>query len=148
MNKESYTLFSPEENIYYFESKGVNGTIIKAVIFNEYEPNVYNMALMDYNIEKEEFSDTSSSNNGDIAKVMATVAEIIHAYLQQHQKHIVYFEGNTSAKNKLYNRIIKNNYDFFTEFYEIRGKINIEGETQEIYSPQNQYYGFYIYKKR
>ena len=78
---------------------------------------------------------------------MATVAEIIHAYLQQHQKHIVYFEGNTSAKNKLYNRIIKNNYDFFTEFYEIRGKINIEGETQEIYSPQNQYYGFYIYKK-
>jgi hypothetical protein len=144
MNKESYTLFSPEENIYYFESKGANGLIIKAVFFNEYEPNVYNMALMDYDISLDQYSDMSSSNNGDMSKVLTTVAEIVHDYLQHNPINIVYFEGNTALKNKLYNRIIKNNYEFFANFYEIRGK---KGDSQEFYSIDCQYDGFYIYKK-
>lgn len=144
MNKDTYTLFSPDENIYYFESKGVNGNIIKAVIFNEYEKNIYNMALLDYNIETNQFSDMSSSNNGDMPKVLATVTAIVHDFLQKNINMTVYFEGNTSAKTKLYNRIIKNNYDFLIEFYEIRGKLD---GRQIIYSKEIQYEGFYIYKK-
>lgn len=144
MNKDTYTLFSPENNIYYFESKGVNGNIVKAVVFSEYEENIFNMALLDYDFQTEEFSDMSSSNNGDMTKVLATVAVIVDAFLQNNPSYTVYFEGNTKAKNKLYNRIIKNNYDFLVENYEIRGRIE---DKQDIYFKENQYDGFYIYKK-
>lgn len=143
MNKDTYTLFSPDENIYYFESKGINGIITKTVIFSPFSinSNLFNLALMDYNENTHTFSDMTNSNNGDITKVLATVALIIHDFLQKNKTATVYFEGNTTTKRNLYNRIIKNNYDYFIENYEIRGSVE---EQSELYIIGKQYDGFYI----
>jgi hypothetical protein len=100
MNKDTYTLFSPEENIYYFESKSVNGSIIKAVMFSEFETRVFNMALLDYDPQSDKFSDISHSNNGDMSKVLATVALVVHTFLQSMPDVTVYFEGNTHVKKQ------------------------------------------------
>jgi hypothetical protein len=78
MNKEGYTIFSQEPNLYSFVSSGKNGEIVKAVAFVELLPNTFNLALLDYDADTKSWSDLASTNNGDMPKVMTTVVAIIH----------------------------------------------------------------------
>ena len=75
---------------------------------------------------------------------MATVAAIIDEFLKESPTVKVYFEGNTVSKNSLYNRIIRNNFDYISSSYEIWAKPEVNAEP---YLLGKDYKGFYIYKK-
>lgn len=119
MKKKGYSVFSPMDNFFIFTSEGKNGVIQKGVAFQEVESNFYNLALVDFDDKNGTWSDTISSNNGDLSKVMATVVHLIKYFLENNSNSVVYLEGNSKAKQKLYNRIISNYYKEFSEEFEI-----------------------------
>lgn len=119
MNKKAYHLYSPVENFYIFTSQGKNGDIQKAIAFQEIEMGLYNLALVDYHPETQSWSDVAHSNNGDLPKIMATVVQVIKFFLENRPTSIVYLEGNTKAKQKLYNRIVANYHSEFSEEFTI-----------------------------
>ncbi len=145
MNKEGYLLLHTSEFSRSFVSNGKNGAILKAVVFQEIAEHLYNVALMDYLIEVDSFSDNVHSNNGDMPKVLATVVGAMKDFLELKPNAVLYFEGNTRVKQLLYNRIVRNNIDI------LLGQFNIEGQTgtqKELYSFGNEYDSFYIYLKQ
>jgi hypothetical protein len=61
--------------------------------------------------------DKANSNNGDIAKVMVTVIEILKHFTSQHPSMEIYFEGSTAERTKLYGRILKAYYPIFRLYH-------------------------------
>ncbi len=98
MNKPFYSF---EELIleggyaYTFESVGKQGSITKLVFFQEIEPDLYNLALVDFDLATQAIDDMSISDNQDMAKIFATVFRIVTDFFQclayrfseHHRKH-------------------------------------------------------------
>lgn len=144
MDKASYPLYSPFANFYTFTSIGKNGFVQKAVVFQEVENGIFNLALVDYEPTTQLWSDMTNTNNGDLPKIMATVVHIIKHFLEENPSRIIYMEGNTKSKNMLYNRIVNNYYDQFSETFDIM----VNGEDgKEEFKLGKQYDSFYIYLK-
>lgn len=106
---------------FFFESVGPKGVIQKAVLITPTERNdVFNLALVDYDPTSETLDDTPVSDNGDMAKVLATVFQIIRQYLINNPSHCIYFQGNSPARNRVYrmaiNKAIKELCLYFTMF--------------------------------
>lgn len=141
MKKESYTLFANSESTYNFVSTGKKGEILKGVYFEEIETNLYNLVLLDYDLETKTWSDETVSDNGDIVKIMATIVHIIYLFLNKNKKALVFFKGNTDSRQKLYNRIIQNYFSELSEKFVIWGSVE---ETQELVKLNKYYQEFYI----
>jgi hypothetical protein len=87
---------------YTFESIG--RTIIKKVVqYSKMPPsyiglssdsNVYNLAFGDWDDEINDFSDQITSNNGDMEKVLATVANTASIFWSEYPNTFIYFEGS------------------------------------------------------
>lgn len=144
MNKEGYAILNPEKNVFHFVSTGHKGQILKLVLFQPIGKNLYNLVLADYDQEKNNWSDMSNSNNGDLPKVLSTVVHISHYFLTANPESIVYLEANTPSKNILYNRIIYNNIQDISAHFTIWG--NKDGE-QAPFELGILYDSFYIYLK-
>lgn len=54
MKAEEYEIMSNDNHSYTFISDGKNGKIIKAVIFQDIKPSLYNLALLNYNEQNDE----------------------------------------------------------------------------------------------
>jgi hypothetical protein len=123
MDKEYYG-FEYTEHRYEFESVGINGIIKKVVTFQSQSGSqyfVHNLALGDYD-EKTDITDYKNvSNNGDMPKVLATIFRIIFDFLTLHPNHVVNFMGNHPTKQKLYQRLIRNNIDDLLDIFEVFG---------------------------
>lgn len=141
MKKESYTLFANSESTYNFVSIGKKGEILKGVYFEEIETNLYNLVLLDYDLESKTWSDETVSDNGDIVRIMATIVHIIYLFLNKNKKALVFFKGNTDSRQKLYNRIIHNYFSELSEKFVIWGSVE---ETQELVKLNKYYQEFYI----
>lgn len=120
MKAESYDLTS-EDNFYLFFSIGTKGVFPKIIVFETITENVYNLAFGDLNIINGEISDLSTSNNGDMTKIMATVIKSIIIFLEKNPSAIVNFKGSTTTRTKLYQRIIVNYGSDFLKKYRIFG---------------------------
>jgi hypothetical protein len=143
MNRDfySFSLAQPNEKDYYyfFTSIGSKGSILKLTAFQHIKDNLYNMALLDYDMEQDEGSDSVVSNNRDMPKVFATVAHILFDFLDKLPNISVLVEANSEIKRKLYNRIIKNQLKDLPKQYEILGildnnetEIFAEGDYQAV----------------
>ena len=128
MDKEGYLLLQDDKYVFTFVSVGKNGKIIKAIIFQNIEPMVFNLVLADYNPISHLFDDFSVSNNNDISKVMATVFKAIVFFLNSQPQASIYVEGNTQQKNILYNRIFKNYYSIISAKYNVKGQNEFDVE--------------------
>ena len=86
---------SDHYSIFKFISSGPNGDITKLVIFTEFNPmrKIYNLALVDV-IENDKISDRNLSNNGDIRKILATVAQAVINYTSTFPDRTIYFKGS------------------------------------------------------
>jgi hypothetical protein len=124
MNKESYSFATLENDscVYAFESIGKQGAIRKMVYFQEFSPRIYNLALGDYTGNHDNpLDDMKVSDNGDMPKVLATVAKIIAWFLDKNPDASIFIEGNTPTKKVLYHRIIANNIQDLAPFFVILG---------------------------
>lgn len=130
MNKDIYPFQSIEEDSFYvFVSEGRQGKIKKAVLIsplsddlNEYFDPVFNLAFGDV-IAFEGWwmlDDSVRTGNGDMPKVIATVAAIAMNFLRKHPYCSLSFQGYIDQKsvlvgknqrNMLYQRGIDSNWD-------------------------------------
>jgi hypothetical protein len=89
------------------------------------------------------------SNNGDILKVLTTVANILRDYTNLYPKYHVLFTGSTDERTKLYNRILKMYHPIFCKEFSIVGALLVEGRTRFVtYNPDftEEYFAFVIKK--
>jgi hypothetical protein len=92
-------------------------------------------------------SDTSLSNNGDIRKILATVAQAIINYTLIFPNRTIYFQGSDEAgkRTSVYNAAIRK------YFYSLEKEFYIEGYTsekvKEKFNPMKAYKGFLVKRK-
>lgn len=124
MSLSNYTVNIATDNFYWFISSGSAGDIPKGIFFYPADipsiSNAYNLGLADY--IQEEWTDTNRTNNGDMAKVMETVAVAVVQYLQKFPERRIYVTGNTEAKRRLYQRFASNNLSEISINYRLFGK--------------------------
>lgn len=129
---------------YEFISEGPRGNILKAVIYDQIEEDLFNLAFGDWNAELKRIDDTNRSNNSDRDKVLATVAATAIDFTNKFPDAIIYTEGSTPARTRLYQMGITHNLEEISETFEIEGYIN---ETWEPFQKGHNYEAFLVRRK-
>ncbi len=97
---------SPHQAAYRFVSRGPRGAIEKLIQFsliNQRGPlPMYNLAFGDAGTASDELNDLAVSDNGDAEQVLATVVAATQLFLADHPDALVYAEGSTPARTRLY----------------------------------------------
>src|SRR6185312_12300902 len=117
MHLEKYTAVKGDSDFYYeFYSEGPKGRIRKIVrlmSLTEYGNDYYNLYLGDWLEAEDRFSDTVVSNNMDREKILATVAAIVVDFTAAIPHAVIFAEGNTALRNRLYQMGISANWRDF-----------------------------------
>lgn len=125
MNLEKYPYVSKSNHkTFLFESVGPKGKIRKRVIFsliNEQFEDIYNLSFGDRYHTKSGINDKIISNNGDRTKVLATVALTVLEFFEHFPNAIVYIEGSTPSRTRLYQIEISAHLMEIYEFFDIYG---------------------------
>jgi hypothetical protein len=113
MSKEQYALeVNTNRMEFEFVSDGFNGKIRKAIIYTPRNINgfmFYNLGFGDLNTETGEIDDLSTTNNGDRDRVLATVAATVLEFTNNFPGAVVYAEGSTPARTRLYQMALAKN---------------------------------------
>lgn len=125
MNLDKYPVISTNEHlIYEFLSEGPNGTIKKVVVFDQLQPDLYNLAFGDWDETTQQLIDDARSNNADRDKVLTTVAHAVVDFMQHRPNARLYAEGVTKAKTRLYQIGINANWEEISQLFDIKGFVN------------------------
>ena len=149
MQLERYFLYEtdPQYLIYKFRSDGCNGHIMKIIQYTciqaDPEP-VYNLAFGDMNIITGAIDDFSVSNNGDRDKILATVAATVIAFTDHYPGALVFAQGSTAARTRLYRMSITKHYKEISAYFNIFGFIDNRWET---FKPDSPYRAFLANRK-
>lgn len=121
-------------------------TIRKAIVFHETRiPFLYSLTLGDIDGDGN-LSTESRSNNGDMAKNLATVYRTVEQFLINNPRALIIFNGNTASKTRLYQIAIAKYLDYFLERYLIWG-IRRDNDQREPFQLDQAYQGFFITNK-
>lgn len=122
MNLERYNLIGDQQQERYeFLSKGPKGEIRKVIQYHLMGENVYNLGFGDWDEANQEVNDKVRSNNNDREKVLATVANSVVRFLRSHPNAIVFAQGETPAKTRLYQMAINREQVPNNKSYKVRG---------------------------
>lgn len=109
--------------VFEFVSIGPKGEILKRVIYQHVEDDLYNLAFGDATSDGF-INDEIVTNNNDTSKVLATVAMTIFDFFTAHEGTIVLVKGSTHLRTRLYRWYLTQfltqiNQDFvlFSELY-------------------------------
>lgn len=95
----------PEEHYYEFYSNGPKGIIKKVVrysLIQEGPYKVFNLGFGDWDNELQDVNDRINNNNHDRQKVLATVADTVIDFLDRHPYAVIFAEGSTESRTRLY----------------------------------------------
>lgn len=120
---------------YWFVSCGKRN-VIKCVEFQKLGDHSFNLCLLDFIPEINEMSDQVVSNNGDVKKVLWTVAWCVEHFLNHFPGYVIVFSGHSDSRNRLYMRYINRYYANLYMRYSIR--IDIKSNEEIV---------FYVQKK-
>lgn len=81
----------------------------------------FNLGFGDVDPSTGTISDLSKSNNGDREKILATIAKIVLVFTDHFPDVMVYAQGSTVARTRLYQMGISNNLSEISEKLEIYG---------------------------
>ena len=121
-------LIDDSQTRYEFFSEGPAGRVTKVIFYEHMMGNLFNLAFGDWNEEEDKIDDTIRSNNGDRDKVLATVAESAIDFTNRFPGSIIYTEGSTPGRTRLYQMGIASNLEEIVQMFEIEGSINGEWE--------------------
>lgn len=122
MKLERYAALSDEAHeTYEFWSIGPRGKIKKVVVYEQLEPEVYNLAFGDWDDANGILRDDTRSNNGDRDRILATVANTVLDFLQHHSGARIVAEGITPGKTRLYQMAINTHFSEITQLFDIKG---------------------------
>ncbi|MCF2503263.1 hypothetical protein L0663_07745 [Dyadobacter sp. CY107] len=118
--------------------------IHKAVIYSQSaDPQIFFLSLA--NVSQEDLLDfVTTSNNGDLKVVLATVVQTLITFLDIHPTVMVAFTGNTPSRSRLYNILISQELDQVSANFLIFG---IKGDRIELFTRNSCYDSFLISRK-
>jgi hypothetical protein len=108
-------------NTYEFLSSGPKGTIKKVVLYMEVEPGIFNLGFGDWDEIEQAVKDDTRTNNADRDKVLATVASTVVDFMHYHPDAILFAEGETPAKTRLYQMGINTEWQEISRLFEVQG---------------------------
>lgn len=129
MNLEKYEYLADEDyKSFMFLSQGPRGEIKKVI---NYRPlvmlpdglPVINLGFGDWDEARNDIDDSAASNNNDRDKILATVASTVLTFTQVHGKVLVYAEGSTPAKTRLYQMGINAHFSEVEALFEVYGQL-------------------------
>jgi hypothetical protein len=119
----NYPLFH-DTDFSWFISSGPKGDIPKGIFVSPADvpaaSNPYNLGLADYINGK--WTDENRTNNGDLEKVMGTLAAFVIDHPDQFPDRGIFVRGNTEPKRRLYQRFVSNSLEEINKNYNIFGK--------------------------
>lgn len=125
MNLDHYQFkIAPDYHEYEFYSNGPKGSIKKIVRFTLVLLNrvpVYNLTFGNWNGATNSIDDVTVSNNGDRDLVLLTVVAIVINFTSVYPDALIYAEGSTSSRTRLYQMGINKMWDEAKEVFEIYG---------------------------
>lgn len=148
MNLDRYTFRSNVSHLdFEFESLGPNGIITKVVRFSPQNANgitYFNLGFGDID-ENGNVNDLSKSNNNDRDKILATIASIVLEFTAHFPDVMVYAQGSTASRTRLYQMGIAANWDEIRTVMDVYG--NIDGRWQR-FEKQVNYQAFLVIRKQ
>ena len=128
MKEDQYAITSEKDyTLFKFVSTGPKGNISKLVQYQPMEiKGIYNLAFGDKTSDLDDFNDKIISDNGDREKVLATVAATIYAFTKETPDAIIYAEGSTKARTRLYQIGIAKFIEEIIEDFEVYGQAGDE----------------------
>ena len=130
-----------------FESDGPRGKIKKGITYtlqNEGGFVHYNLGFGDLDEYTGEVNDLSISNNGDRDKILATVAATVLKFTENVPDALVYAEGSTPVRTRLYQMGIASNLEDINCFLQVYGLV--EGKWY-VFEKNVNYEAFIVLRK-
>ncbi len=125
MHLDRYSVSTDHQHsTYEFLSQGPKGTIRKVVLFQPLGKAVFNLAFGDWDEVAQAIRDDIRSNNADRDKVLATVAFAVIDFMEYRPDAILFAQGATPARTRLYQIGINNHWQEISQLYEVEGFIN------------------------
>lgn len=128
MNREKYEVVAnSDQRSYEFYSKGPRGSIRKIILYKrltEWNENIFNLGFGDWDEMTQSLNDKAMSNNNDRDKILATVASTVIDFTKRNPGAIIYAEGATPSRSRLYQMAIK------AHLNEISKKLDVYGFRQ------------------
>lgn len=104
-----------------FFSIGVKGVFKKVIEFQKIGKDLYGLSFGDPDPEHGRLNDKIITNNGDMQKVLITVAKAVIKFLDFHPQAVIMTTGSTAARTRLYQINIKRYYLGINHLFEIKG---------------------------
>jgi hypothetical protein len=144
MGKDKYNVTVKSDHLTYeFISEGPKGKITKIVVYQHMFDNFYNLAFGDFTNQNEILDDLIVSDNGDTAKILSTVASTLFDFFQHYEGTIVFAQGSTHSRNRLYRRYLSQFLDIISENFMLLGEL--DGKIER-FQKGKDYTSFYIHK--
>lgn len=128
---------------YEFTSIGPKGFIRKTIRFTLMDYNYYNLAFGDIDPKTKEVFDNINSSNNDHEMILSTVAAAVETFTREHPQAIIYAEGSTPSRTRLYRICITKYWNDITSQFHILGCQNEEWQP----FIQNETYDAFLGKK-
>ncbi len=110
--------------VYEFISQGIHGDISKLVIYSEtHLHHFYNLGFGDKDEVTGHIDDEVINNNGDSAKVLATVASTLYIFTDAFPDALIFAIGSTKVRTRLYRIGITNNIEAIEADFEVFGLV-------------------------
>jgi hypothetical protein len=148
MDKPNYPFEQIErELLFAFQSISAEKQISKLIAYQciDETRQIFNLALVD-RADDGTVSDLAISNNQDMETVLATVTATIPLFFEKFPAGIIYFQGSTLARTRLYRIIIAKYWIQVQAVYDVLGQLP-NSNTPEPFEPNQAYTGFYLRKK-
>jgi hypothetical protein len=84
----------------------------------------FNLEFGDYNIRNDQLDDLAVTDNGDMRKVLKTVASTLEYFFDRFPGKMVRIDGSDQRRHAYYHKLIRDYYKFITPLYNVKGSIN------------------------
>ncbi len=131
-----------------FCSEGPNGKIKKIIRFSPLNVNgvtYFNLGFGDWNEEIDRIDDQSISNNQDRTKILATVAFAVLDFTNKYPDMMVYAEGSTPSRTRLYQMGISSNWYLIEPLLHVYGYVDYKWQ---LFVKNVNYEAFLVQRKR
>jgi hypothetical protein len=81
----------------------------------------YNLEFGDLNAKTKRINDLAVTDNGDMRKVLKTVASTLEIFFDDFPNKFVHIDGSNSVRRAYYHKLIRDYYTFITPLFHVRG---------------------------
>lgn len=150
MNYPRYEIkFSLAYDYYEFVSLGKKGLITKGIAFYQDEENPFDYYCVLGDLREDLSLDTLViTDNGDMEKVLSTVAAVTIIFLNQYPDCQVIIKGSNKTRTRLYRMAINMNYEILVADFEIFGIYEHEELTENFEKGSVKDYDSFLIKRK